>query len=124
MTETKIEEIRLSEIAHARSGDKGDHANVGVIAYTESGYAYMKAVLTDTAVSEFFGGLSPTSVERFELPGIRALNFLLYDVLRGGASQSLRTDSQGKVLGLAVLEMRIPKPNNLAAMQRDFNGHV
>ncbi len=108
--------IPLGQIAHARSGDKGGHANIGVVAYTPAGFTHLQAVLTTTAVAEFFAGLAPSHVERFELPGIYALNFLLRDVLQGGASQSLRTDSQGKVLGVAILEMPIPSPVNLASM--------
>ena len=110
--------IYLSEIAHARSGDKGSHANVGVVAYGQAGFEYLCQVLTEERVREFFSGLKPTRVERFELPGIYALNFLLYDVLEGGASRSLRTDSQGKILGLALLEMPIPRPENLHRMQK------
>jgi len=109
--------IRLGEIAHARSGDKGGHANVGVVAYNPAGYKYLCSVLTEQEVSNFFAGLRPTQVQRFELPGIYALNFLLHDVLEGGASLSLRTDSQGKILGLAILEMPILRPKNLASMQ-------
>lgn len=108
--------IRLGEIAHARSGDKGGHANVGVIAYNELGFEHLRSVLTEAKVSEFFAGLQPVQVERFELPGVHALNFLLHDVLQGGASRSLRTDSQGKILGLAILEMLIPRPENLKQM--------
>ena len=110
--------IRLGEIAHARSGDKGGHANVGVIAYSQSGYEHVRSVVTARAVEEFFASLQPSRVDRFELPGIYALNFLLYDVLQGGASQSLRTDSQGKVLGIAVLEMQISRPDDLEALQK------
>jgi hypothetical protein len=108
--------IRLGEIAHARSGDKGNHANVGVIAYNQEGYDYIGRVLTETKVAEFFLPLKPKQVERFALPGIHAYNFLLYDVLAGGASRSLRIDSQGKTLGLAILEMGIPAPPNLEEM--------
>ena len=105
--------IRLGEIAHARSGDKGNHANVGVIAYNQEGYDYLGRVLTETKVAEFFLPLKPKQVERFALPGILAYNFLLYDILAGGASRSLRIDSQGKTLGLAILEMGIPPPPNM-----------
>ena len=108
--------IRLGEIAHARSGDKGNHANVGVIAYNQEGYDYLERVLTETKVAEFFLPLKPKQVERFALPGIHAYNFLLYDVLAGGASRSLRIDSQGKTLGLAILEMEIPHPPNFEEM--------
>ena len=111
--------IRIGQIAHARSGDKGGHANVGVIAYNQSGYEYLCLVVTEQAVAEFFAGLKPTRVQRFELPGIYAVNFLLHDALAGGASQTLRTDSQGKTLGLAVLEMQISRPENLAAMKKE-----
>ena len=113
------EMIRLGEIAHARSGDKGGHANVGVVAYSEVGFEYLQTVLTEEKVGEFFAGLKPTQVQRFELPEIYALNFLLHEVLEGGASLTLRTDSQGKILGLAILEMLIPLPNDLKAMQKD-----
>lgn len=108
--------IRLRDIAHARSGDKGNHANIGVIAYTGAGYDYLGQVLTELKVAEFFLPLRPKSVERYEMPGIRAYNFLLKDILAGGASGSLRIDSQGKTLALALLEMPLPRPENLEAM--------
>lgn len=104
--------IRLGDIAHARSGDKGNHANVGVIAYTEAGYDYLGQVLTELKVAEFFLPLRPKSVERYEMPGIRAYNFLLKDILAGGASGSMRIDSQGKTLALALLEMPLQRPAN------------
>lgn len=100
--------VKLSELAHARSGDKGNHANVGVIAFSDANYQHLKATLTEQCVADYFQPLGPTKVERFELPGIKALNFLLHDVLAGGASRSLRVDSQGKTLGLAILEMEVP----------------
>ena len=109
--------IRLGEIAHARSGDKGNHANVGVIAYTAEGYEFLGRVLSETKMAEYFLLLRPAQVTRYELPGIRAYNFLLSDVLAGGASRSLRVDSQGKTLGLAVLEMELPSPENVDAMR-------
>ena len=110
--------IVLGEIAHARSGDKGNHANIGVIAYTQRGYEHLQKELTPERVREFFAALGTTRVERFELPRLWALNFLLYDALAGGASQSLRIDTQGKLLGTAVLELEIPRPDNLAEMRR------
>ncbi|MEX2287500.1 MAG: hypothetical protein WD648_10450 [Planctomycetaceae bacterium] len=113
MTDT----IRLGEIAHARSGDKGNHANVGIIAYSQAGYDYLDRVLTESRVAEYFLPLRPKSVERFALPGILAYNFLLRDVLAGGASKSLRVDSQGKTLGVAALEMTLPRPPNMVDMQ-------
>jgi hypothetical protein len=102
--------IRLAEIAHARSGDKGNHANIGVIAYREDDFRHLGEVLTEARVAEFFLPLRPTEVQRYSLPGIHAYNFVLKNVLGGGASRSLRTDSQGKTLALALLEMRIPPP--------------
>jgi hypothetical protein len=110
--------LRLGDIAHARSGDKGNHANVGVIAWTDAGYEYLGKVLTEARVAEYFLPLRPKQVQRFELPGIRAYNFLLNDVLGGGASRSLRIDSQGKTLGLALLEMSLPVPPNVDALLR------
>jgi hypothetical protein len=99
--------ITLGQIAHARSGDKGNHANIGVVAYDRAGYEQLAAELTADRVAEFFASLAPSRVERFELPKLWALNFVLYDVLSGGASQSLRIDTQGKLLGTAILEMEL-----------------
>jgi hypothetical protein len=110
--------IPLREIAHARSGDKGNHANVGVIAWTDAGYEFLGKVLTESRVAEFFLPLRPKQVQRYELPGIRAYNFMLNDVLGGGASRSLRIDSQGKTLGIAILGMEVPTPPNIADMLR------
>jgi hypothetical protein len=108
--------ITLSMIAHARSGDKGNHANVGVIAFTQAGYEFLGRCLTESRLGQYLFPLRPRQVERFEMPGILAYNFLLSDVLAGGASRSLRTDSQGKVLSAAVLEMQIPAPPGLQDM--------
>ena len=113
MTET----IRLGDIAHARSGDKGNTANIGVIAYTPAGYDYLGKVLTENRMAEFLNALGPDSVQRFALPGILAYNFVVREVLDGGAGRSLRIDSQGKLLALAVLEIPLPKPANLSEMQ-------
>lgn len=111
--------IRLGDIAHARSGDKGNHANVGVIAYTREGFDFLGRVLTEARVAEYFLPLRPRQVERYELPGIGAFNFLLRDVLAGGASRSLRIDTQGKTLGVAILELPLPAPENVEAMTRE-----
>jgi hypothetical protein len=108
----------LSEIAHARSGDKGNHANVGVVAYTEAGFEFLRRELTAERMQRFFQGLGVTRVERFELPRVWALNFLLYDALGGGASQSLRIDTQGKLLGTAVLDMEFPGDLDPAARRQ------
>lgn len=98
-------QLTVGDLAHARSGDKGNHANIGVVAYTAEGYAKLCQLLTAEKVAAYFAPLQPSRVERFELPGVAALNFLLYDVLAGGASQSLRIDTQGKLLGTAILDL-------------------
>src|SRR5262245_28376995 len=98
---------RLAELAHGRSGDKGNHANIGVACRNEEAYRYLEPRLTADRVAKFFRTLNPTRVERFELPKIFAYNFVLYDVLDGGASRSLRIDSQGKTLALQLLEMEL-----------------
>lgn len=110
--------IRLGDIAHARSGDKGNHANVAVLAYTQTGFAWLRKHLTADGVAAYFSALGPSRVERFEAPNVLGLNFVLYDVLAGGASRSLRIDSQGKALGLALLQMELPRPANWEAMLR------
>ncbi len=115
---TQNETIRLGQIAHARSGDKGNHANVGVAAYTQAGYEYLHGVLTAERIAELFASLEPDRVERFELPRLGAFNFLLYNALGGGASQSLRIDTQGKLLGTSVLELELPRPDDLQSMLR------
>lgn len=100
--------VHLSDLAHGRSGDKGNHANIGVACYTEQGYRHLSVVLTADRVAEYFSELKPSRVVRYELPNLLAFNFVLYDVLDGGASRSLRIDSQGKTLALQLLEMEIP----------------
>ena len=110
--------IPLSQIAHGRSGDKGNHANIGVLAYTPAGYEYLRKTLTAERVAEYFAGLGLSRVERFELPRLWALNFLLYDALAGGASRSLRIDTQGKLLSTAIADLQLPAPGDLAAMER------
>ena len=108
----------LSDIAHGRSGDKGNHANVAVLAYTPAGYAWLRQHLTADRVRAYFAPLGPSRVERFEAPNLLALNFLLSDVLAGGASRSLRSDTQGKTLALALLQMPVELPDDDAAMLR------
>lgn len=99
--------VPLSRIAHGRSGDKGNHTNVAVIAYTDSGFAWLKAHLTAEVVAAYFAPLGATRVERYEAANVRGLNFVLYDALAGGASRSLRTDTQGKTLALALLQLEV-----------------
>jgi hypothetical protein len=110
--------IPLSTIAHGRSGDKGNHANIAVIAYTQAGFEWLRQHLTENRVANYFRSLGVTKVERFEAANVMGLNFLLRDVLAGGASQSLRSDTQGKTLALALLRMEIETPPNLDAMTR------
>jgi hypothetical protein len=110
--------VPLSTIAHGRSGDKGNHANVAVIAYTPAGFAWLRDHLTAEVVAGWFAPLRPSGVERYEAANLRAVNFLLRDVLGGGASRSLRSDTQGKTYALALLQMPIARPADLAAMLR------
>jgi hypothetical protein len=110
----------LGLFAHARSGDKGNHANVAAIAYTPAGYAWLREYLTADKVAAYFAPLKPSRVLRYEAANLLALNFVLYDVLAGGASRSLRVDTQGKTLALALLEMPINTwPKRFEAMMRD-----
>ena len=110
--------LTLADIAHGRSGDKGNHANVAVIAYTAAGFAWLDEHLTAEVVDRYFAALGPSRVERYAAANLLAFNFLLSDVLAGGASRSLRSDSQGKTLALALLRMPIDRPANLEAMRR------
>ena len=110
--------VPLSQIAHGRSGDKGNHANVAVIAYTDAGFAWLREHLTAAVVAAYFAPLGPSRVERFEAANVRGLNFMLYDTLAGGASQSLRSDTQGKTYALALLQMPIDVPTDHADMLR------
>jgi hypothetical protein len=110
--------VRLSEIAHGRSGDKGNHANVAIISYTPQGFLWLKENLTESVVARYFEALGPSRVVRYEAANVLAFNFMLYDVLAGGASLSLRSDVQGKTLALALLQMEITNPGNLAEMTR------
>lgn len=98
---------KLKTFAYARSGDKGSSANVGVIAHSEKDYAYLKAHLTADKVQAFFSGLGARTTVRYELDNLLSLNFLVTEVLGGGGSLSLRSDSQGKALGQYLLEMEL-----------------
>lgn len=97
----------LREIAYARSGDKGAHANIGVIAYNQEGYNFIQKHLTKERVHNTFKTLGVTETIRYELPNLLALNFVLFNVLDGGGSRSLRIDAQGKTLATALLEIEI-----------------
>lgn len=98
---------KLIEIAHGRSGDKGDAANVGIIAYNDDGYEIIRKHLTVEKVKSHFKGICLGEVERYELPNLRALNFLLHNTLGGGGTVSLKHDAQGKTLTAALLRMEI-----------------
>jgi hypothetical protein len=102
------DQLLLSDIAHARSGDKGASANIGVIAFTPDGYRLLQKHLTAEVVAKFFAPLKTTSVKRYELDNLNALNFVLENILDGGGSVSLRADAQGKALGQQLLELRLP----------------
>lgn len=99
--------IPLARIAHGRSGDKGDTSNIGVIAYQEKHYPILVREVTAERVKQFFGEFVNGPVERFELPNLGALNFLLHGALGGGGTLSLRTDAQGKTMSAALLRMEI-----------------
>jgi hypothetical protein len=103
--------VRLLDIAHARSGDKGDTANVGVIALRPEWYAVLDKHVTAAVVAKHFGKEIGGPVERFELPNLGAINFLLHGALGGGGTLSLKTDAQGKVFSTAVLRLLIDVPD-------------
>ncbi len=107
--------IQLVELAHARSGDKGDTANVGLIALEPQYYPVLKQKVTAARVARHFRGMIKGRVERFELPNLNALNFLLHGALDGGGTISLKTDAQGKVFSTALLRMEIDVPRSLKA---------
>jgi hypothetical protein len=106
--------VRLLDIAHARSGDKGDTANVGVIALKPEWYPILDRYVTRDRVAKHFEGMIDGPVERFEVPNLRALNFLLHGALDGGGTLSLKTDAQGKVYSTALLRMVIEVPDKEA----------
>ncbi|MEX2152884.1 MAG: hypothetical protein WD825_06050 [Gemmatimonadaceae bacterium] len=106
--------VQLVDIAHARSGDKGDTANVGVIALKPEWYPLLARELTRERVRDHFRGVITGDVERFELPNLKALNFLLHGALDGGGTLSLKTDAQGKVFSTALLRMKLDVPDSEA----------
>ncbi|MFN0141619.1 MAG: hypothetical protein ACKVQW_16225 [Pyrinomonadaceae bacterium] len=99
--------VQLVKIAHARSGDKGDTANIGLIALKPEIYPVLVREVTAERVKEHFGDMVKGDVERFELPNLNALNFLLHESLGGGGTRSLMTDAQGKTFSTALLRMHI-----------------
>jgi hypothetical protein len=102
--------IRLLDIAHSRSGDKGNTSNIGLIAKKPADYPTLVRYVTAERVKQHFAGVCKGKVERFELPNLNALNFLLHEALDGGGTLSLRADPQGKTLGTALLRMEIEVP--------------
>lgn len=114
--------LRLLDLAHARSGDKGDTANVGLIALEPEYYPLLVGQVTAERVREHFRGICLGKVERFELPNLHALNFLLHNALGGGGTVSLKTDAQGKTLSTAMLRLEIEVPDDMARAVRASGG--
>lgn len=98
---------RLGDIAHCRSGDKGNRANIGVVADDSEAYDWLRVHLTPQVVAAFLRPMGIGNIVRYELPKIRAFNFVIEHALSGGASQSLRIDTQGKALGTALMELEL-----------------
>jgi len=115
--------VQLLALAHARSGDKGDTVNVGVIARRPEYYPLLRERLTVRRVREHFGELVRGKVERFELPNLHALNFLLHGALDGGGTVSLMTDAQGKTFSTAMLRMKLRIPDEILALLEPEAGH-
>ena len=105
--------VALARVAHARSGDKGDGSNVGLIADSAALYEVIREQVTVERVKEHFQQVCLGEVERFEVPNLRAINFLLHDSLGGGGTESLKTDAQGKTHGQGILSLEIDVPEEL-----------
>jgi len=105
--------VKLDQIAHARSGDKGDASNVGLIAETPELFEVLREQVTAERVKEHFRDVCRGKVERFELPNILALNFILHDSLGGGGTESLKNDAQGKTHAQGLLQMEVEAPDDL-----------
>ena len=108
-----MQRVPLSRIASARSGDKGEGSNVGVMARSDVAYSFLKEHLTEEVVRRHFAALNRGGVKRFAADNMRVLNFLLADSLGGGGSASLRTDAQGKTHGLALLRLELEVPEDV-----------
>ncbi|MEM6792749.1 MAG: hypothetical protein AAF725_02125 [Acidobacteriota bacterium] len=108
-----VRRVKLSAIAHARSGDKGDASNVGLIADSRELYEVIEREVTPERVREHFRGFVRGPVDRYRVPNLRALNFILHDSLGGGGTESLKTDAQGKTHGQGLLQMEIDVPEEL-----------
>ena len=107
--------IELTKLAHARSGDKGDTANIGLIALRDEFYELLVKEVSAEAVKKHFGPMVNGDVERFELPNLKALNFLLHGALGGGGTLSLMTDAQGKTFSTALLRLKVEVPDSEAS---------
>ncbi|MEZ5979112.1 MAG: hypothetical protein R3F34_12925 [Planctomycetota bacterium] len=107
--------VKLSRIAGARSGDKGEGSNVGVLARSEAAYRFLVEHLTEERMAEHMRGINRGGVVRYLAPNMRVLNFILSDSLGGGGSASLKTDAQGKTHGLAALRMELDVPDDVLA---------
>ena len=107
--------LPLSKLAYTRSGDKGEGSNVGVIAYNQDCYNLLSQQLTTDRVKQHFSGICKGEVERYELPNLMALNFILNDSLGGGGSASLKTDAQGKTHGMGMLYLEVDVPDGFKA---------
>lgn len=114
--------IRLAEIAHARSGDKGDGSNVGLIANSPELYSVIVEQVTAERVKEHFAGFVQGRIERFEVANLNALNFILHDSLGGGGTESLKTDAQGKTHGQGLLQMQVDVAEELLAAETSRQG--
>ena len=112
--------VPLVQLAHARSGDKGDSANIGVVAYEPDLYPLLVREVTAERVKAHFGDWVTGRVERYELPNLHALNFVLHGALDGGGTVSLRTDAQGKVLSAALLRMEVDVEDEVAERTRGW----
>lgn len=110
-----MKKVPLSQLAHARSGDKGDGSNVGLIAVSDQAYQWIHEQVTAARVKEHFQAICHGEVIRYELPNLKALNFILHDSLGGGGTESLKTDAQGKTHGLGLLRMEIEVPDDFSA---------
>lgn len=113
--------VPLRVLAHGRSGDKGSTANIGIVAYTGEGYEFLEGFLTEARVADYFASLGIERVVRYELPRLRAFNFVLSGVLAGGGSRSLRTDAQGKALAAILLEMPVRLPAEFGELREHHN---
>jgi hypothetical protein len=109
----QTKKVALLRLAHARSGDKGDTANIGLIALKPDYYPILERQVTAVRVAKHFRGIITGGVDRYELPNLGALNFMLHGALGGGGTLSLKTDAQGKVFSTALLRMEIDVPRSL-----------